>query len=167
MPSTQNGKFAALLTVLQQSGADFILVGGLAAVLQGAPVQTFDVDILYSRDSKNVERLLGVLQSLDAIFRSQPERRIRPDATHLQGTGHLNLITQFGPLDLLASIGEGLTYDKLLLHSQLMLISNTVQIRVLKLDQIITIKERVGNEKDLAVLPILRATAREARKRGS
>ena len=75
MPSTQNGKFAALLTVLQQSGADFILVGGLAAVLQGAPVQTFDVDILYSRDSKNVERLLGVLHSLDAIFRSQPERR--------------------------------------------------------------------------------------------
>jgi hypothetical protein len=163
----QEGKFAALLSILQQSGTEFILVGGLAAVLQGAPVQTFDVDIVYSRQSENIERLLGVLQSIGAIFRIQQERRIQPDLTHLRGSGHLNLITRFGPLDLLANIGEGLSYDDLLPHSRGMFISETVKIAVLDLDQIIAIKERLGNEKDQAVLPILRATAREAKRRGS
>lgn len=94
------------LTAFQQSGSEFILVGGLAAVLQGAPVQTYDIDIVYSRRSENVDRVLEVLHSIDAVFRIQPERRIRPSKTHLQGSGHLNLITRFGPLDLLASVGD-------------------------------------------------------------
>lgn len=166
MPSTQEGKFSALLTILQRSGTEFILVGGLAAVLQGAPVQTFDVDVVYSRNAKNIERLLEVLHLVNAIFRIQPERQIMPNATHLQVGGHLNLNTRFGPLDLLASIGEGLTYDELLPHSHGMFISDTAQIWVLNLEQIIAIKERLGSEKDLAVLPILRATAREAKRGG-
>ncbi len=153
------GGFAACLTVLQQSGAEFILVGGLAAVVQGPPVQTYDVDIVYSRTAENIQRLLSVLQLLDA------DRRRRPHASHLQGSGHLNLITQFGRLDLLASVGEGLTYDDLLPHSQEMLITDAVRIMVLNLDKIIAIKERLGSEKDVAVLPILRAMAREAKKR--
>jgi len=35
-----------LLRSLEESKAQLILVGGLAAVLHGAPVQTYDVDIL-------------------------------------------------------------------------------------------------------------------------
>lgn len=163
----QESRFAACLTALKQSGSEFILVGGLAAVLQGAPVQTYDVDIVYSRSAENVQRLLGVLNSLDAIFRIQPERRLRPNATHLQGAGHLNLLTQFGPLDLLSSIGDGLTYEDLLPHSQEMIIGDAIQINVLKLDLIIAIKERLGSEKDAAVLPTLRHTLRESKKRGT
>ena len=34
--------FAGLLRALHDGRVDFILVGGLAAVLQGAPVSTFD-----------------------------------------------------------------------------------------------------------------------------
>jgi len=36
-----------MLGVLCEERVDFILVGGIAAVLQGAPVLTQDVDILY------------------------------------------------------------------------------------------------------------------------
>ena len=50
----QESKFSLLLTALHQSGAEFILVGGLAAVLQGAPIQTYDVDIVYSRTGENI-----------------------------------------------------------------------------------------------------------------
>ncbi|MGA7415462.1 MAG: hypothetical protein WBW33_33635, partial [Bryobacteraceae bacterium] len=71
----------------------------MAAVLQGAPIQTYDVDLVYSLDPANRERLLKVLESLDAIFRMQPERRLRPAESHLAGGGHLNLITRYGPLD--------------------------------------------------------------------
>lgn len=161
----QESKLVACLTALQQSGSEFILVGGLAAVLQGAPVQTYDVDVVYSRTRENVQRLIDVLNSIDAVFRIQLERRLRPNASHLQGTGHLNLLTKFGPLDLLATIGDGFTYDDLVPHAQEMLISKAIRIRVLKLDQIIALKEKLGNEKDMAVLPILRHTLRESKNR--
>ena len=163
----RESKFSLCLTALHESEAEFVLVGGLAAVLQGAPIQTYDVDIVYSRGPENIERLLRALNSMNAIFRMQPDRRLRPNATHLRGEGHLNLLTRFGPLDLLATIGERLTYDELLSHSRLMSITERVQIKVLELDEIIATKEKLGSEKDVAVLPLLRQTARELKKRGS
>ena len=161
----QQSRLSLCLTALHESGADFILVGGLAAVLQGAPVQTYDVDIVYSREHQNIGKLLTVLDSMDALFRLQPERKLKPNATHLMGRGHLNLITRFGPLDLLASIDGGLTYHDLLPRVRLLSLSETVRISVLELDQIIAMKERLGSEKDKAALPILRQTARELKSR--
>jgi hypothetical protein len=92
----QESSFAACLTALQQSGVEFILVGGLAAVLQGAPVQTYDVDIVHARTHENVERLLELLNSIDAIFRIQPARRIRPNATHPVQHTHFSRVLQVG-----------------------------------------------------------------------
>src|SRR6266478_3699191 len=102
----QERKLIAALRQLCESEVQFILVGGLAAVLNGAPIQTFDVDLVFSREPANIDRLLAVLRSLDAVFRMQPDRRLRPDRSHLAGGGHLNLLTSFGPLDLLGTIGE-------------------------------------------------------------
>ncbi|HEX3685284.1 MAG TPA: hypothetical protein VHU83_22310 [Bryobacteraceae bacterium] len=65
--------FAALRT-LQEGGVEFIVVGGMAAVLNGAPITTFDVDVVYSRKPGNIEALSGVLVRMDAMFRAQPER---------------------------------------------------------------------------------------------
>ena len=39
---------SAILEGLIEAGVDFILVGGLAAVVQGAPVTTMDVDIVHN-----------------------------------------------------------------------------------------------------------------------
>src|SRR5271165_4536004 len=93
----------APLRALHDGGVEFILVGGLAGVLNGAPVDTFDVDVVHSRDAANIARLLLVLDALDAVFRMQPERRLRPNESHLASAGHLNLITRYGPLDLLGT----------------------------------------------------------------
>ena len=112
-------KFLEILRLLRDSGVDFVIVGGVAGVLNGAPIHTLDLDIVHSRDTANVARLLTVLESIDAIFRIQPERRIKPNASYVSGPGHLNLITRFGPLDVLGTIGRGLTYADLLPHSEI------------------------------------------------
>src|SRR5580693_1856755 len=150
--------FGATLRALCEAGVDFILVGGLSAVVNGVPAQTLDVDIVHSREAVNIERLTKVLESLDAVFRIQPERRIRPARSHLAGTGHLNLITKFGPLDLLGTIGRDLDYRALLPHSSEKLVAEGVTIRVLDLETLIAIKEDLGGEKDRAMLPLLRRT---------
>src|ERR1700733_12788319 len=152
------GRLFATLRALSEGRVDFILVGGLSAVLSGAPVHTYDVDVVHSREPENVARLLPVLESLDAVFRIQPGRRLKPSATHLAGTGHLNLITRYGPLDLLGTIGHDLGYQELLPHSSEMDIGGGVRIRVLNLEKLIEIKEELAGEKDGAMLPILPRT---------
>ena len=158
--------FLLILRALSDAGVEFVLVGGLAATLHGAPVQSYDVDVVHSRDAANISRLLPVLESLDAIFRIQPHRRLKPDATHVSGPGHLNLITRYGPLDLLGAIGHDLTYQDLLPDSTEMDVGEGVRIRVLNLEKLIAIKEELGGEKDRAMLPILRRTLEEKRKKG-
>jgi hypothetical protein len=158
-------RLLALVRELAEARVDFIVVGGLAAVLEGAPIATLDVDVAHSREPENLDRLLGVLGRLDAVFRVQPERRIRPARSHLAGGGHLNLNTRYGPLDLLGTIGRGRGYEDLLPHTVEMDLGGGVHIRVLDLGTVIAIKEEVGGEKDLAVLPILKRTLREKQDR--
>ena len=43
---------SALLEGLLEADVKFILVGGLAAVVQGAPITTMDVDIVPDRSSE-------------------------------------------------------------------------------------------------------------------
>ena len=160
------GRFLPTLRALRDAGVDFIVVGGLAALLDGAPVDTLDVDVVHSRDAANVARLLVVLESLDAIYRIQPNRRLRPTASHLESTGHQNLVTRYGPLDFLGTIGKGLAYADLIPHSAEKDIGEGLRVRVLDLETLIAIKEELGGEKDRAVLPVLRRTLEERRRLG-
>jgi hypothetical protein len=156
--------FYAALLALREADVDFLVVGGVAAVLNGAPVNTFDLDIVHSREPSNIARILQVLETLDAVFRMQPERRLRPNASHLTSSGHLNLVTRCGPLDVLGTIGRDLDYRGLLPHTIELEIGRGLRVRVLDLQTLISLKETLAGEKDLAVLPILRRTLEEMRK---
>lgn len=87
---------------------EFIVVGGMAAVLQGAPVHTIDLDIVYALSASNIDRLELALTELGAVFRDDP-RRIVPNRSHLQSRGHKLLQTTAGPLDALATIETSTT----------------------------------------------------------
>lgn len=157
--------FTTTLQCFVAAKVEFILVGGLAAVLRGAPVQTYDVDLVHSRDAANIDRLIQVLSSIDAVFRAQPWRQLRPNESHLAGKGHLNLLTRYGPVDLLGSIGQpGLTYEELLPFSNEIALGEGLQVRVLTLEKQIEIKEQLSNEKDRLMLPILRGALEKQRQ---
>jgi predicted nucleotidyltransferase len=160
------GRILAPLRALVEGHVHFILVGGVAAVASGAPVNTFDVDVVHSRDSTNIERLVLVLEALDAVYNVQPERKLRPTVSHLASAGHQNLNTRLGRLDVLGTIGSGRAYEDLLPHTVEMDIGEGLRIKVLDLETLIAVKEEVGGAKDLAVLPILRATLSERKKLG-
>lgn len=85
-------EFRTILKTLVRHEVDFILVGGLAGVLQGAPVNTKDVDILYSLATANPERLMNALIELEARFRADP-RNLTPNLSHLNSKGHKLLAT--------------------------------------------------------------------------
>jgi hypothetical protein len=49
--------FQRISELLERHGVEYIVGGGVAAVLRGAPVTTFDVDTLIKVESDNVDRL--------------------------------------------------------------------------------------------------------------
>lgn len=151
----------ALLLELATAGVEFVIVGGVAAVLQGAPVTTLDLDIVHRRTPENVERLLGVLRRLDAVMRYDlADRGLRPTAEMLSGRGQLNLSTSLGPLDPLCELHEGQGYEELLAHADIVT-DDGLSLHVLDLPTLIEIKARAGRAKDRLMLPVLIATLEE------
>ena len=140
---------------------DFIVVGGVCAVLHGAPISTFDLDLVHCREPGNIERLLAALKRLDAHYRTQPERKARPGRSHLSSAGHQLLTTRHGPLDLLGAVGRGEGYEELLEHTTEVHVARDLKARVLSLQKLIEIKNQTAAEKDRAVLHILRRTLEE------
>lgn len=65
-------KYHEIQLRLADAGVEAIVVGMAAAVIQGAPTMTWDLDIVHHRTKDNVERLLGVLEAIDAV--AKPRR---------------------------------------------------------------------------------------------
>jgi len=156
--------FLGILSVLAAHEVDFIVVGGVSAVLQGAPIATFDLDIVHSRGPANIERLVSALHELGAYYRGQGERRIEPTLSHLASPGHQLLLTRLGPLDLLGTIGKGRSYERLIQAAEIMAVGS-LRVQVLGLSALIESKEEAGRDKDKAMLSILRRTLEERQKK--
>lgn len=154
-----------ILQTFAEHKVDFIVIGGVCAVLHGAPVHTFDLDLVHSRSSENLDRLLKALHELDAYFREHGERRLRPDRSHLASPGHQLLMTRAGPLDLLGTISNDRGYEELLPHTLAMKVHDDLQVRLLDLATLILIKEETAREKDQATLSILRRTLEEKQRK--
>ena len=150
----------SLLDALDGAGVEFILVGGAAAVLHGAPVTTQDVDIVPRTDADNIDRLVGILTGLDARVRDLAGREIRPDPAVLSGTGQIKLTTLRGPLDVLCRLHDGRGYADLLPHT-VEVTDGSLRLRVLDLPTLIAIKSGTGRVRDQLIVPLLVALARE------
>ena len=159
-----HARFAEILRLLAANEVEFIVVGMTAGILHGAPVTTLDLDVVHRRSPENVARLLRVLVGIDAVYRHDP-RKLRPQESHLIGPGHQLLTTAYGDLDCLGTIGEGFGYEELIEQTVTMSLSGGLTVRVLSLPALIEAKERAGRPKDVAVLPVLRATLDELKRR--
>lgn len=156
--ASQPGDLTTLLTGLAAAGVDFVLVGGLAAVAQGAPITTHDVDIVPRRTPDNVDRLLAFLRSIDARYRGRQDV-LRPTPSALSGGGHSLLMTDLGPLDVLGAIEEGRAFDDLVPHAIEITVGDQ-RIRVLGLSMLAELKRRSTHPKDRYTLAVLEETLR-------
>ena len=155
-----NVDLSAILEGLRKAEVDFILVGGLAAVVQGAPVTTMDVDIVHDQSPENITKLFKFLKSVDAVHRRPDNKLIAPKKEDLSGIGHTQLVTRLGPLDVLAVIEQGKSYKDLLEHTvEIEFRGHT--IRVLDLKMLIQFKRASRDPKDRQRLPVLEETLRQ------
>ena len=147
----------ALLRLLVRHDVDFIVVGGVAGVLAGCPLQTFDLDIVVDQTEENISRLVVLLREINASYRDPVGRVIEPDAQKL-ATFHMNLLrTDLGDLDVLTTIGDGLKYRDLFARSREYALAE-VTVRAVDLPTLIESKEYANREKDRYGLVFLRKT---------
>jgi len=151
--------FEAVLKIFSEEAVDFLVIGGVCAVLHGAPVSTFDLDLIYSPRPDNLERLERTLTRLEACYREK--RNVRPDAKRLANLGHHLLMTRLGPVDLLGRTGTGEGFEELISHTGSVDLGTGRAVRILDLPDLIRLKKALGRERDRAVLPILERTLRE------
>ena len=156
--------YLAILKTLHQHEVKFIIVGGVCAVLHGAPLATFDLDVVHSREPDNLTRLSAALEELGARYRVPGRHEMKPSPSHLASEGHQLLMTRFGPLDLLGTIGKGREYNQLLQETVEMEVGPGLKVRVLTLENLVKTKEETGQEKDRAALPVLRRVLEEKSK---
>lgn len=159
--------FICILETLSSYDVDYIVVGGVCAVLHGAPIATFDIDIVHSRVPENIERLMKALEKLDTTYRDPAGRVIKPEADHLASAGHHLLMTKAGPLDLLGELSPGKGYNALARNAATLTIKENLNVLLLDLETLIKTKEEAGREKDRAVLAVLRKTLEEKKNNSS
>ena len=80
--------FEGLLAALARGGVEFILIGGVAARAHGSARLTQDLDVVYSRDPANVDRLVEALAPHAPYLRGAPPGLpFRFDATTVRRPG--------------------------------------------------------------------------------
>lgn len=157
----------AVLRILTAHRVDFVVVGGIAARLRGAPLLTQDLDVTPATDRQNLERLAAALGELDARLRTATEPRgiVFPfDPALLESGTAWTLTTRFGDLDLVLSpAGTGGFRDLIADADELVVaVKPNLAVNVASLEDVIRSKEAAGREKDRAALPMLRQTLEES-----
>jgi len=157
----------AMLQALVDHDVEFILVGGVAARLRGAPLLTQDVDITPAPDRANLERLATALEVLNARLRTavEPDGVALPvDPELLESASVWTLITRYGDLDIVMTPAGTSGYRDLARSAGTLRISvgPDVSVTVASLADVIRSKEATGRDKDRAALPLLRRTLEES-----
>src|ERR1041385_1785695 len=140
---------APLIGVLVRAGVDFVVIGGVAVVIQASPRFTRDLDISYATDTANLERLGAVLIALDAKLRGvEDDVPFTPDARTLRHTQMLRLTTRDGDLDLLTDPPGSPGYPALRRHADIVDLDGN-SARIASLEDLSEMKRAAGRPQDV------------------
>jgi predicted nucleotidyltransferase len=157
--------FRALLSALDGSGVEFIVVGGAAVTAHGVARLTLDLDVVYRRTPENIDRLVMAISPLQPYLRGAPPGLpFQWDVTTIKRGLNFTLTTNLGQLDLLGEITGGGGYEALLPYAEELDIFG-VKCRCLGIEKLIEVKNAAGRPKDFESLAELKALLEErARK---
>jgi hypothetical protein len=157
MPASRSMDLEALIQRLIREEVEFVLIGGFASVLHGAPVLTRDVDVCIRFSRENLVRLVAAIGDL------HPRHRITPQRLPLEITDqnwnifkNIYLETDLGILDCLGEVAGIGGFDQAAELSEEVSLS-VGRLRILTLDALIRAKEAAGREHDLKTVAYLKA----------
>lgn len=165
-------QIVSVVGTMNRHGVRYIVIGGTASQLHGAPVErTYDIDLVPDRAARNLDALGAALREMNGRLWVGPEQPsglpMTFDRVSLGNiAGFLNLVTDHGPVDI-TSVPDGTTGYPDLIRSVVIIRVGDEGVPVADLADVIRSKEAAGRTKDLEVLPrlhkFLRARPKERR----
>ena len=153
--------FLEILNALHDHRVEFVIVGGVAAVLHGGSRVTFDLDVVPSLAPESWQSAVDLLWNLGARPRiPEPLERIR-DVEHVRrwrrekGMLAVNFHTPDGRVEVDLLVAESDAFDELRQRA----VEVTVDRRtffVASIDDLIYMKQRAGRPQDLLDIAELR-----------
>lgn len=154
---------AKLVQALVDGNVDFVIIGGVAVVLQAMPRFTKDLDICYSPAQANLDALGAVLVALKARLRGIPEDvPFVPDGRTLRQTQIVCLTTPVGDIDLLVNPEGAPTYKTLRRRADVMELGGR-SVRIASIEDMLGMKHAAGRSQDLTDIESLEAARRRLR----
>lgn len=146
-----------ILKALIAAQVRFVVIGGVAATIQGSTRFTNDIDICYDTADDNIERLAALFVRWNAYLRGV-ERGLPfiMDAKAFRITPLMTLTTDVGDIDVLDVVPGVGDYAAALEQSEVVEIGG-VEFRSLHLDALIASKRAVRRPKDVEQLIELEA----------
>jgi len=150
--------YGQVIRSLKEHEVEFIIIGASAAIAQGAPIGTIDLDLGYRRTRENIQRLVAALKPFHPRLRGVDDSIpfvFSVDAIR-KGCNFM-LVTDAGDLDILGHITGLGDYAAMTTNAiSLRMFSRTVL--VMDLEAVIDSQRAAGRAKDKAVLPVLEET---------
>lgn len=148
-----------ILQRLVAHGVDFVIIGGIAAVLHGSAQNTFDLDVCYATDPGNLRALGQALIGLQAKLKGVEDVPFTPDERTLRRTEVLTMETAAGELDILAKPAGSPGYESLRRTADRFELGG-FSVLVASIDDLIRMKLAAGRLKDQAAVDELQAIRR-------
>ena len=147
------------LLVLDRHRVHYVVIGGFAADLLGAPINTNDLDICYERTADNMERLAAALVELRATLRVAGVDEELPfllDAKTLAAGDSFTFDTDAGALDILGTPSGTRGYPDLMARAH-RVVTGDIELLVVDLGDLMRMKRASGRVKDRLHLEVLSA----------
>jgi hypothetical protein len=140
----------AIVATFERQMATYVIVGGLARVLQGADELTRGVDITPSLRERNLERVEAALESLEA----QPRDRGKSPLAERIGRGEevISYRTRVGELKIVPAPEGTRGYDDLRRRSRREYLGRGVRAEVASINDLSRMLASRGREQDLELL---------------
>jgi hypothetical protein len=155
-----------ILSVLNEHGVDYVVVGAMARVLLGSARLTKDLDVCHSPDRANLKRLAAALKQLGARPRKEdPESPVILDEVYLDRMEIVTLETSAGWFDIVKWPKGTRSFADLKARAE-EVEANGGSVLVAGIDDMIAMKLASGRPQDLADVEELRALDRARREIG-
>lgn len=147
------------LRTLDRHAVSYVVIGGFAADLLGAPLNTNDLDICYERTASNMERLAAALKDLGASLRVAGVDEDLPfilEGKTLAAGDSFTFDTEAGALDVLGTPSGTNGYADLRARALAVPLGD-FEVLVVDLADLMRMKRASGRIKDRMHLEVLSA----------
>jgi hypothetical protein len=157
-------KLRPLVETLDRHAVDFIVIGGIAGVIHGSSRATYDFDVLYARDQKNLERMASVLRELNVTLAGAPaDLPFQVDARTLAAGSNFTFESDLGRFDILGHADGMRDYEKVRADSTLEELWG-YPVRTASVDDLLRMKRAAGRPKDRDMVEELTSLAEDQRR---